>query len=122
MSDEKTVTDWIDAYRRAWDSNDPDDIRALFTEDATYRYHPDDPEPVTGHDAIVASWLKDKDEPGDTTFEYEVLGLSGDRGFVQAVTDYVKYGDVYDNLWVIDLAPDGRARAFTEWPMKRKRP
>ena len=28
------ITNWIDLYRRAWESNEPDDIRALFTEDA----------------------------------------------------------------------------------------
>ena len=119
-TDTRTVTDWVDGYRRAWESNDPRDIGALFTDDATYRDHPSQVDAPAGRDAIVASWLASKDEPGDTTFAYEVAGLSGDRAFVQAVTDYVKAGDVYDNLWVIDFAPDGRANAFTEWYMKRK--
>lgn len=30
------VQRWLDRYLIAWQSNDPDDIRALFTEDATY--------------------------------------------------------------------------------------
>ena len=120
MIETQTVTNWIDAYRRAWDSNDPDDIQALFTEDGVYRFRPDESDPATGHEALVAAWLRDKDEPGDTTFDYEVLGVSGDRAFVQAVTNYLKHGDVYDNLWVIDFTADGRARSFTEWFMKRK--
>ena len=28
---------------------------------------------------------------------------------------------LYDNLWVIRLAPDGRATRFTEWYMERDR-
>ena len=31
MSD---VNSWMDMYERAWTSNDPEDIRGLFTEDA----------------------------------------------------------------------------------------
>ena len=29
-----SLADWIAAYERAWSSNDPDEIRSLFTEDA----------------------------------------------------------------------------------------
>ena len=28
MTDETTVTAWMTAYLKAWDSNEPDDIRA----------------------------------------------------------------------------------------------
>ena len=119
MTETTTVRAWVDGYRRAWESNEPDDIRALFTDDATYRDFPSQAEPPTGQDAIVAVWLKQRDEPGDTTFEVGQIDISGDRAFVRAVTEYVKAGDVYDNLWVIDLAADGRASAFTEWYMKR---
>ena len=31
------IAAWVDSYRRAWESNDPADIRAVFTEDALYR-------------------------------------------------------------------------------------
>ena len=34
------VQAWVDAYVRAWRTYDPADIAALFTEDATYAYHP----------------------------------------------------------------------------------
>lgn len=30
------LADWIAAYERAWGSNEPDEIGALFTEDALY--------------------------------------------------------------------------------------
>jgi ketosteroid isomerase-like protein len=115
-----TAADWIEGYKKAWESNAPDDIRALFTEDATYAYHPGD-EPVRGIDAIVQSWIESADAPGDYTFEFEVLSDDGELAFVQGVTDYSDSGDaVYDNLWVIRFAPDGRARAFTEWYVERK--
>jgi len=47
---------WLDSYVAAWLSYDEDDIRALFTEDIAYRYHPYD-DPIVGREAVVASWL-----------------------------------------------------------------
>jgi ketosteroid isomerase-like protein len=119
MTDREQVQDWVAGYRRAWESNAEADIRALFTDDAEYRYHPYDDDPVVGIDAIVANWLENRDEPGTTTWELRAVHADGDTGFVQGVTEYLRLGTVYDNLWVIRLAADGRAHAFTEWYMKR---
>jgi uncharacterized protein (TIGR02246 family) len=118
MTDQQQVRTWVDGYRRAWESNDPDEIRALYTDDAV-SYDAPFEQPSTGVDAIVANWLENRDQPGDTTFDVGRIDVLGDRAYVHAVTDYVHDGRVYDNLWVIDFASDGRARHFTEWYMKR---
>ena len=106
---------WIAAYRRAWESNEPADIRSLFTADAEYRTAPYS-EPWTGHDAIVAGWLEAADEPGDWTFEWAPLV---DTEGLSIITGTTVYDDAptYSNLWVIRWGDDGRARAFTEWWM-----
>jgi ketosteroid isomerase-like protein len=113
---EQTLADWMAGYRRAWESNDPDDIRALFTEDAEYYTEPF-AEPWRGQDAIVEGWLEAKDDPGDTTFEWAPLVVTPELSAVQATTVYIAER-TYSNLWVIRFAPDGRAREFTEWWMK----
>ena len=118
------VTWWIDGYRRAWESNEPDEIRALFTDEAIYRNRPDDPSPAVGADAIVAHWLEEADPPGSTTFEWSVVAEQDDAVVVQCVTGYPsgpKQG-IYDNLWVIRFAEDGRAREFTDWWLPRRDP
>ncbi len=115
MSD--AITNWIDLYRTAWATNDPDDIRALFTEDASYRTEPF-AEPWDGHLEIVEGWLDAQDEPGAATFEWRLLGHDASVYFVEGVTDY-RNGSLYSNLWVIRLAPDGRAKEFTEWWMEQ---
>jgi hypothetical protein len=117
MTDEATVAAWVTAYRTAWGSNLDEDIRALFTDDGEYLGGPSDT-PIVGADAIVASWISQAEKPDDTTFEWQVIGVDGDTGFVQGTVDYVD-GKLYDNLWVIRFADDGRARSFTEWWMKR---
>ena len=115
-----TATTWIEQYKKAWASNSPEDIRALFTDDAIYAGSPSEESPVTGIDEIISWWDEHGDDPGSYSFEYTVLADTGDMAFVQGVTDYSASGDpVYDNLWVIRFASDGRAREFTEWFMTR---
>jgi len=114
-----TLTAWMTAYRDAWQSNVPADIRALFTEDAVFYKEPFN-EPLRGHEAIVAMWLKHQDGTFTSTFGWKPLSVTDDLSFIQGETDY---GSVkYSNLWVIRLAPDGRATEFTEWWMDQSKP
>lgn len=117
MTDRTSIENWVERYRVAWESNAPDDIRLLFTPDAEYRTGPSDA-PWRGHDEIVAKWLEAADQPGDTTYESRVIAVDGDLGVVQLRVDY-REGRLYDNLWLVELEPDGRARSFTEWYMRR---
>ena len=57
---------WLDSYVAAWLSYDADEIRALFTEDIAYRYHPSE-DPIVGREAVVASWLGESDSDGAST-------------------------------------------------------
>jgi hypothetical protein len=41
--DASAVAAWVDQYSRAWNSNDPADIRDLFSEEAVYYTGPFDP-------------------------------------------------------------------------------
>lgn len=114
------IETWVAGYRRAWESNDIDDIRAIFTEDALYRGAPSI-EPWAGIDAIIAGWLEHQDPAGSTTFEWKPVAVEGDVAVVQCVTGYPEgpKGGVYDNIWVVRLAPDGRASEFTDWYIPR---
>ncbi len=109
------VDEWLQGYLRAWDTNDPEDIGRLFTDDARYFTAPHR-EPWTGRDAIVEGWIGRKDEPGTWTFRYDILSTAGDLAFVRGWTGYRDEPD-YSNLWVIRLTDDGRCSEFTEWWM-----
>lgn len=117
MTTTDEISAWVDAYKKAWASNDADDVAALFTEDAVYNGRPHDPEADHGREAIIAGWLENDDEPGTWSFDVESIEVIGNRGYVQAVTHYTD-GPDYDNLWVISFT-DGRASEFTEWYMAR---
>jgi hypothetical protein len=110
-----TVQEWMAGYDRAWESNDPDDIRALFSDDAVY-YTAPFREPWQGVDAIVSGWLGRKDEPGSHEFEWHELLQSDGVTIVQGITRYAS-GETFSNLWILRLDDSGRATEFTEWWM-----
>lgn len=122
------VDAWVAGYRRAWVSNEPTDIEAIFTPDARYFPSPSS-EPWRDHAGIVAGWRDRQDVNGDWRFRYEIRGIDpssgpedGLRAFVRGWTDYPNAEPRvnYDNLWVVDLTPDGRAHRFIDWWMERK--
>jgi hypothetical protein len=113
------LREWIAGYERAWASNDPEDIGALFAEDARYFTEPF-AEPWRGRDAIVAGWLAHRDEPGDATFEWQPLVETPEASIVTGTTTYREPPRVYSNLWLIRLDADGRCREFVEWYMEQR--
>jgi hypothetical protein len=110
---------WVERYVRAWETNDPDDIGVLFTNDARYFTAPYR-EPWSGREGIVEGWLGRKDDPGDWSFRWETLAVCEDLGLVRGWTSYPHEGEEYSNLWVIRLEDDGRCSEFTEWWMEPK--
>jgi len=126
----EAVQAWLDAYVHAWKTLDVADIEALFTEDAEYRYHPYD-EPEVGRDTIVSDWRNPggdpngRDEPGTWAAEYHPYAVDGNRAVAIGTSTY--YTDAtqtsvdkyYFNNWLLEFAPDGRCRSFTEYYMKR---
>jgi ketosteroid isomerase-like protein len=106
------VQAWLDAYVAAWRSYDASAIGKLFTADARYAYHPYD-EPLEGQDAIVASWLGERDEPGSWEASYSPALIAGDRAVATGITRY-RNGTVFSNLWELEFAA-GRCARFVEW-------
>jgi ketosteroid isomerase-like protein len=115
--DRKRVTEWVAAYERAWRAPGTSAARDLFTADATYSQAPYR-EPVAGIAAIAEMWEAERDGPDEVfAMTSEVVAVDGDTAVVRVAVDY---GDPpqqqYLDLWIIRFGPDGRCRAFEEWP------
>jgi ketosteroid isomerase-like protein len=121
LIDRATVRSWLAGYVRAWTTNDPADIEALFTPDAVYRPTPHS-DGWHGHRAIVAGWIGRKDDPGTWSFEHTILAVDGDVAVVEGRTAYKAPPLDYSNLWVLRFAPDGRCREYVEWWVDRNAP
>jgi ketosteroid isomerase-like protein len=119
------IEEWVQGYLKAWASDEPSDVGALFTDDARYFTEPY-AEPWVGREQIVREWIARGDSGNRWSFDHEVLVECGDVGVVRGVTHYGpetaadSEGKTYHNLWLVRLAPDGRAREFTEWWMKAR--
>lgn len=105
---------WMDAYVAAWDSNDPEQIAALFAPDAVY-----DPQtadgPWHGVNEIVEGWIGIGDTPGNWEFEWRPLVETDDLAVVTGHTRYIDPPASYRNLFVIRLGEEDRCVDFTEW-------
>lgn len=117
--DRAGVERWIEAYRKAWGTDDPQDVGSLFTEDATYSPFPwpRDENRWRGRDTIVAKWLGHGDSKIRWEFEHDVLAVEGDTAVIEGWTTYDD--ESYANVWLIRFADDGRAREFREWWVQR---
>ena len=119
------VVDWLKAYMHAWETYSPEAIGDLFTDDATYSYHPFD-DPVVGRTAIVESWLKDQDAPGTFAADYRPIAIDGNVAVVNGRSSYFKDSSrreltkEWDNIFVIQFANDGRCSSFREWYVARR--
>ena len=122
---------WLDRYVAAWLSYDAKDIAALFAENVTYRYHPSD-EPITGREAVVASWLGEgnsdgastRDAPGTYAAQYQPVAVDDDVVVATGTSSYRERPDgpvvrVYDNCFVMRFDADGNCREFTEYYLRR---
>jgi ketosteroid isomerase-like protein len=124
MTDQGSVRKWLSDYVSAWKSYDPAAIGALFSEDATYRYSPFD-EPMRGREAIVASWLENRDAPDTYSAEYQPIAVDGDTAVSHGRSLYYdadgKVIRQFDNIFVMRFAEDGRCADFCEWYMQPRK-
>lgn len=130
MTDRDSVQRWLDGYSKAWETYDAATIAGLFAEDAEYRYHPWG-EPVRGREAIVRDWIEpqgdasSRDKPGTYEGRYEPYAVDGDRAVAVGRSTYwtdetrSAVERIYENVFLLEFAADGRCRSFTEVFLKR---
>jgi hypothetical protein len=122
-TNQETVDAWLTAYVAAWKSYDPVAIGNLFSHDVTYRYHPYD-DPVTGREAVVASWLEQRDPPGTYDAHYQAILIQGDQAAARGRSVYYEADGVsvkaeWHNLFLLRFDQAGRCTDFCEWFMRR---
>lgn len=76
------VQRWLDDYRNAWVSRDPEAAAAIFSEDATYQDQPYE-EPYRGRAGVREYWTKVTTTQSDIQLEYGTPIIDGDRAAVE---------------------------------------
>jgi hypothetical protein len=115
--DRAELEGWIDGYERAWRSPGVGPLKELFAATATYRASPF-AEPVAGLPAIGEFWDAERDGPDEAfTMHARVIAVDGRVGVVRVEVAYGEpVTDRWLDLWILELADDGRCVAFEEWP------
>jgi hypothetical protein len=120
MVDTTSIVEWLDLYRSAWSSDDPEEVARLFTEDVKY-YTAPHRDPIVGRDAVVAWWVEMQESQLPWTFEYDIVARESDLYVVRNIAEYPEGGsdadgpEIYHNLWLVTLDADGRASEFVEY-------
>ncbi len=111
-----TVQEWVDAYRRAWESRDPEAAAALFTEDATYRDQIFE-EPHRGTSGVVEYWTSVTEAQSEVTVRMGRPFVEGDRVAVEFWTTMQAGGSplTLAGCLLLDFADDGRCRHLREY-------
>ena len=123
--DAAAVAGWLERYVGAWRSYDPEEIGALFADDAVYRFQPweEGDDLLRGRAAIVANWLEQPDEPGSWTAEYHPYANDGESAVAVGVTRYLATDDepeaVFHNVFLLRFDDAGRCTEFTDVYMRR---
>jgi hypothetical protein len=113
--------DWLNRYVQAWEKYDSARIGDLFTESARYRYRPHD-QGVQGRDEIIREWMSHRTPDQSYLASYAPIAIDGDTvvavGQVRYLTDDQTAIDrLYDSLFVLRFADDGRCDELVEWFM-----
>ena len=109
---------WLELYKAAWESRDPDAAQAIFTEDATYQVTPFR-EPEMYRDGIRAYWVRATTDQRDVRFQSEMLASNGNTGICRWNCHFDLTSDgvhvEIDGIFVFVLNEDGRCIRFQEW-------
>jgi ketosteroid isomerase-like protein len=110
------LADWIEGYRRAWETADTDLVLTLFTEDASYRSNPFE-EPHVGHEGIRGYWDGVTSVQRGARVRMGRPFADGDRVAVEWWTEMTSDGtDVtLPGCLLLRFAPDGRCSDLREY-------
>lgn len=112
------ISAWLAGYREAWETRDPRQAAALFTEDATYQDNPFN-EPYRGRAGIASYWATVTADQRDVSFDSQLLGIDGRTAFVHWRAEFVNASNgaaiTLDGVFVLDFDHRGLCERLREW-------
>jgi ketosteroid isomerase-like protein len=116
--DQTKFTDWLDAYKRAWETRDPEAAANLFTANANYHETPFE-DPVRGREGIRDYWSDVTRYQEGIEFSYEVLAITETGGIAHWHSGFTRLTSnsavELDGIFLVKLDADGKCTEFREW-------
>jgi ketosteroid isomerase-like protein len=112
------LTEWLDAYGRAWEERDADAAAELFTDDALYQWGPFGRR-LRGRPMIREAWAEAVETQENIDFGYEVLTANAGGGIVRwwCAADIPTRGvrDRAEGIFRLAFDDEGLCSSLEEW-------
>jgi ketosteroid isomerase-like protein len=112
------LTEWLDAYGRAWQDRDSQAAGDLFTEDAVYQWGPFGRR-LRGRVMIREAWAEAVETQDNVEFGYEVLSASASGGIVRWWTSMdlpaQKVRHRIEGIFRLSFDDEGLCTSLEEW-------
>ncbi len=124
MIKEEILRTWLEAYGRAWEEQDPEQVVALFSDDATYQETPFS-EPLRGRAAIQEYWRRAVVQAQkQVQFGFEILAIRENLAFASWDSSFTRISTgkrVYlDGIFVLNFDDHNLCRELREWWMRKE--
>ncbi len=123
MLTREQYADWLDAYKAAWEGQDPEAAAKIFSREIIYRETPHGT-PMEGREAIREYWQEHAVEgQRDISFDYKIWGVIEDIGichwrasFIRNAThERVELDGVFHCQFEPGESDPRQCRMFMEW-------
>jgi ketosteroid isomerase-like protein len=112
------LTEWLDAYGKAWEGRDAEAAAELFTEDAVYQWGPFGRK-LRGRVMIREAWAEAVEDQENIEFGYEVLTATARGGiarwWVAADIPSRKMRGRNEGIFRLAFDESGLCRSLEEW-------
>ena len=109
---------WLEAYGRASQENDPKASSELFAQDAKYYESPFDP-PMVGRQSIYKYWLKGAQSLKDKRSRYEIFSVKDNLGIARWQSQFTVIDSgqrlALDCLFLVEFDENEQCSEFREW-------
>lgn len=119
------LTEWLDAYGKAWENRDAEAAAALFTEDAVYQWGPFGRR-LRGRLMIREAWAEAVEDQRRVEFGYEVLTATARGGIArwwcsaERASRKVRARD--EGIFRLAFDETGLCKSFEEWFNSKEEP
>ncbi len=110
--------EWLEKYKKAWESESPEEAAKLFVKDAKYYETPFD-EPSTGREKIVEYWNAVPEGQKEVKFGYEIIHTYNNVGYCKWNASFVRKATdarvSLDGIFEVAFDKSGKGETFREW-------
>lgn len=112
----RTLDDWIEGYRRAWEGRDPEAAAALFSPGATYRDNIFE-DPHRGREGVASYWANVTESQSDVSVRMGRPFVDGRRVAVEFWTNMKVGGDdvTLPGCLLLDFDDDWKCTRLREY-------